>query len=366
MVEAFDDTPRGRDLWHHTKVTRQYHPTNMAAFADFNYFPVVWKQHKDIIFTSNPSSYNWFHGLVGSQMMWNEQEHVRQRKFIENDAHNLVQTDASCAKRRAGAPLRLKSYAQLQDFVGRLPVVCAYKFPDSTLRMAAEDMEKHLRDNKRAWAEDSNWLRLKLGEIPFWLKTIEHREFNLDFLQSDFTGNDSDFDTIKAAMHHVHSIHMVCGVGQIYSKDQMPASLRPPEQQDQERHPPTRGAPFEPPPARREQGQIGRGSDQEDGWQQHNSGSVANPNCHPKFRVFWASVAEAKRHIKLGTVFRNAQATTPGAMHTLCGDTRACGPFILKGSCVRDCPHLHDPHCMLEDVNCNMMIETLSRGLDCC
>ena len=90
---------------------------------------------------------------------------------------------------------------------------------------------------------------------------------------------------------------------------------------------------------------------------------MENPNLHNKFKNFWASVPEGKRHVKLGTIFRNAQVSAPRSMDELCGDARACSQFFVTGRCVRECHHHHDPQHMLQDAKCNKLIEVLKRGL---
>jgi len=77
----------------------------------------VWDQHCKLQLTSDQVLQDWFAGIVGSQLIWDDNAFADQQKWKENDEIGVSHTDASLGKRKSGAPRLLYNYQELQDFV---------------------------------------------------------------------------------------------------------------------------------------------------------------------------------------------------------------------------------------------------------
>ena len=360
--------PRQREIWHRSFVARYYKPYRFQAYSDFNYYPLVWKHHKDIILTSDPGSADWHIGIVGSQLIWDERDSKAQSQFIRNDEdYKMNQTDATIASRSSNAPKRLQSYQELQEFVSRLVTHTAFWFPECHLRVVAEALETHLSQNKRTLSMDRAWMHHKCSEIPHWLKRVEYLEFNHDFSEEDFQP-DKNFDHITVYANSLIGVAQICSMAKYYSSDHMPPSLRPPflpgngqgnqGQQQQWQQPQQQ---------RQQQGQQQQGQPQQGQGQQQqerrDTSPVENRNLHRKFKEHWRNCNDAQRRMKMGQIFRNASTGAPQVGAILELAVNDCVNWNVKGRCIMGCAKTHS-NPRLPDAKVDEVVVILKRSIN--
>jgi hypothetical protein len=245
--------------------------------------------------------------------------------------------------------------AELLPFVKRVWHCTLLFFPQCAIATLAQNVYKGLLQQRRYLEADLQWLSIKPGKIVYYLWQEADQEFKHiipynDLIEGDLTGVYQPPLTSNIVAHCLSPSPTI-------AQSFLPPALRQravPSPVPQ--HIPT------PPPhgnnntttrttgtgGRAPGGTTGRGGTNTSGRGAGNSGgrpgTQVNPQFHPNFQAFWASVPATRQNEGIGRWLTAANSNTTQLLDLLRLTSTNCGRFHTRGACeLQNCHQRHVP-----------------------
>ena len=288
-----------------------------------------------------------------------------------NSQLQLTVNPAQLASLSSKAPDPITTMSELLPFLKQAWHFSTFFFPLCAFGQLAKDIYTALLTQRRYLANDPEWLSLKPGEIIFFLKLAQDKEFNhvipaSQLLQSDLTSAYQPPPT-------TFIVNQCLSPAPSFTQGFLPMELR------------RRTTPVAPPAtishtnpsgntSRNTGGgtRAGRGGANQRENQRDRGGGVnqdqvhTNPQHHQHFKTFWTSVPEQRQRDPIRKWLEKANSSTNKILDTLGLDSHDCGHYHLRGKCnqplARSCNNRHQPKTLAGD-KVDSVIAILQSGM---
>ena len=316
------ESENARGLWFQSQVQGYIDEDKRGFDYDWHYLPTFQRYLYKLEFTPpGISKGDWWRGIIGNQLARANEDIQLQQEYDEYDENSRLQlSQENLEQRKSGAPLRIDSYAKLQEFVGRVMTFTGDFFPRSSLHSQSRKLWKHLRHNRTTY-DNKGWMRNGPSDIIYWFKKIEGHDFTTVLSLDDFFDPQGVLFTSSEG-YELPSILLLCRTGPHYDNDSLPVGLRV-----------SAPTPRTETPAKKRVRGTDEGSPSPNKQPKVKLPSYTNTEFSPIFKAYWASAPPEIARTQLTKLFAKGDITLNAVLQKLGLPKRSCGHFHVRGYC---------------------------------
>ena len=333
-----------------------------SAFDEgFDYPTFLTQDLAALQLTTDRQSLQWWRGVVGAQLRRSRTDIQRLQALQENEERftNLAVTDATANERRGKAPPLIEDWHELVSFLRRVTLFTEDWVPHSYLHKHAHQLYQHLQSQSFVYKAEHGWVQRRAGQIIWYLKQIEMKEFGQPLGESDFRPDEEPPFFTLAADVDLPNFHQLLNSN--YTFMDIPSSLlapvpAPTQPRDSNDH--RRSAPSMQPnthDSRRVDTNRPSGK------------SKPKPQAKDPFpralQTFWRAASDDLKRAPLSKLLQGGGSSTTDIITTLGLTGRHCCHLQVKGKCTHPkCHNLHDTSALVKDAAADKVVTILQKG----